>query len=682
MAQVIGSLRDDKATHGERIVLRKLKDNLPNEYFVYVECPLPDKRGHRYPDFIVVTNYGVIILEVKDWIQIQWADRYKAEIRTRSNKSRQVGNPVNQARDTAIHLSDVLKENKAKFREQKKSTIPWGYAVVLPNLGPATISQLRHAWGDEFVLHLDDLDAALIKSRLRVTLPASKVRDLKKAELDYIRATINPTVLIEPENKQPIILDDKQEKIVAEPIKTEIVEPEPAEPDAEQELMFAEPRVEEDVPAEEQLEIRERISSNTAIRLVRGIVGSGKTLVLTQRARYLAAQYPEWKICVMTFNKPLQTHLEASLVGIPQIKVTTFHGLCRRYLSGYRRWDIADTDDWLRENRGGFEIIQELGVAYLEDELQWMKDTGIRDRDIYLTTQRKGRGRQLVQKKRHQVFDVFDAYQEWLILSEKIDWAEVPHLVIKGIEEGEITPDQFDAILIDEAQDFAPIWIDVVNCLIKPETGILFLTDDPTQSIYRFHSWREKGVDVVGRTRWLRVPYRNTYEIYQAAYQLIATDQNLQRTLREEGIIIEPDLSSGMMRHGPKPLIQRYQSYDEEIAAVRERINHLLLEETDERQIAVLHRHNSGVKRIKQALKGLDVHVSTFHRLKGLEFKAVFLCQLQNTSIRNASEDTRSAERRLIYMAMTRARSHLYMSYQGRLPNKFNTLREYVDFIT
>jgi hypothetical protein len=68
MAQIYGFLREDKSTHGEQIVLSKLKENLPKEYFVYVECPLPDRRGHRYPDFIVVTNYGVIVLEVKDWI--------------------------------------------------------------------------------------------------------------------------------------------------------------------------------------------------------------------------------------------------------------------------------------------------------------------------------------------------------------------------------------------------------------------------------------------------------------------------------------------------------------------------------------------------------------------------------------------------------------------------------------
>jgi len=187
MAQIIGNLREDKATHGERLVLKKLKDNLPKEYTVYVECPLPAPRNLRYPDFIVVTNYGVIVLEVKDWVQIQQANVYRAVIRTQANKSRSVNNPVNQARDMAILLSEKLKNIRTRFQNKAQRNIPWGFAVVLPNIGTATITQLRRAWGEEFVLHLDDLDAALIKSRLRVTLPADKVRDLKKYELDFKR---------------------------------------------------------------------------------------------------------------------------------------------------------------------------------------------------------------------------------------------------------------------------------------------------------------------------------------------------------------------------------------------------------------------------------------------------------------------------------------------------------------
>ena len=69
MAEVIGFLRED-ATYGEKATLKLLGKNLPKDFTVYVESPIHKKRDIRYPDFVVVTNYGVIVLEVKDWVTI------------------------------------------------------------------------------------------------------------------------------------------------------------------------------------------------------------------------------------------------------------------------------------------------------------------------------------------------------------------------------------------------------------------------------------------------------------------------------------------------------------------------------------------------------------------------------------------------------------------------------------
>jgi hypothetical protein len=623
----------------------------------------------------VVTNYGVSILEVKDWIQVQSADRYQAKIWTRKNRTREVSNPVNQARDIAILLSGELKEIKHKFKSKEQREIPWGYAVVLPNLRTATITQLRHAWGEEFVLNLDDLDPALILSRLKVTLPGNKVRDLKKYELDYIRATINPTVIIEPEHRDPIILDHQQEQIVSEPVKPELIAPEPTTPSLTQEVLFPETQLQEVKPEEELPPgIETRISKNVSIRLVRGIAGSGETLVLTQRARYLAAQYPEWKILVLTFNRALREHLEASLKGIKQIDVNNFHALCRRLIGNHRAWRISSPEEWLDDHHTNYSVIHQLGAAYIEEEFRWIKDTGVMEHNRYLTAARRGRHRQLGKNLRNQVYDVFEAYQAYLEQEKTFDWDDVPHIVLQGIDEGYILPYEYDAVLIDEAQDFAPVWMQVVSHL-------LFLADDPAQSIYRFYSWREKGIEVVGRTRWLKVPYRNTYEIYQAAYQLIATDEKLLKALQEEGLLVAPDIESSLMRHGSKPLLQSFSSFDDEVLFIRGQIDHLLQTGTDSRRIAVLHRHRNGKEKLKAALQGCDVYINTIHALKGLEFDVVFISQLQETAVKINAEEKRMAERRLVYMAMTRARQQLCMGYHGRLPKKYNGIKEYVDFI-
>lgn len=58
---------------------------------------------------------------------------------------------------------------------------------------------------------------------------------------------------------------------------------------------------------------------------------------------------------------------------------------------------------------------------------------------------------------------------------------------------------------------------------------------------------------MVGRTRWLRVPYRNTFEIYQAAYRLIEDYEEIQQSLAEEGEQVTPLVNPQTMRHGQRP---------------------------------------------------------------------------------------------------------------------------------
>ena len=389
-------------------------------------------------------------------------------------------------------------------------------------------------------------------------------------------------------------------------------------------------------------------------------------------------------MAVVTYNDQLCQYLSSTLKGLPNLKPITFHSLCSSLLRGHIVWKKpTDPDGWLKAHKDVYPIIERYGTSFLIDEIKWIKETGILDRDTYLNVARKGRGQdgRLNQAAREQIYEVLLDYQVYLEHEGIPDWGDVPHMVLAGLDSGQIEPPNYNAILIDEAQDFAPIWIKVITRLLDPKLGILFLADDPAQSIYRFYSWREKGIPVVGRTRWLRVPYRNTFEIYQAAYQLIAGDATLQKALEGEGVLVIPELADTSMRHGEKPLVQRFASLEEEILNTKTRIVRLLQKGIDARQIAVLHRRSKGVKRLQAGLKGLDVQINTLHALKGLEYDAVFLSQLQETDLEEGSEEERSQERRLVYMAMTRARQQLYLSYEGKLPRTFEGLREHVDFV-
>ncbi len=672
MAKVIGHL-NERATYGERLVLEKLKAFLPADFYVYVECPITYGPGQRFPDFIVVCNMGVFVLEVKDWTQVVEADPRHAKIIRKNGRVALERNPVLIAREYALQLKDALRK-EAKGAEVK---VPWGYAAVLPNLPTARITQLAKVWGESYLFGKADLGPDRLTKRLRKTLPPH-AKPIKRREIQYVRSVVYPIVRIKPATATtpPVNLDDTQVEIVTEPPRPQVRKEKKAPLPAQQSLI---PAQEPEQAPESLPPLGEEIIPNAAIRLVRGVAGSGKTLVLTRRAQFLAAQHPEWRLCVLSYNKDLASLLQADLKGLPQVKVTTFHTLCKGLLDTWK--EPNDPEGWINRHIEQWPIARHLGVGFVSEEIRWIKEVGIPDRQTYLQAQRRGRGRSLSPARRQQIYELLEAYQAWLDRKRTFDWADVPYLVLKAMDEGRIPTGIYDAILVDEAQDFAPTWIKVLKRLLKKE-GVFFLADDPSQGIYRYYSWREKGVHVVGRTRWLRVPYRNTRQIYQAAYEVIRSDEVLRRQLMEgeKLAVVEPDLEGEYLRSGPLPELRRFDSVQGEIRFIRSQVEHLLQQGLRAEKIAVLHRRSAGVKHLRHHLRGLGIYISTFHAPKGLEFEVVFLSQMQKTfdGFQDASEESLSKERRLVYMAMTRAREQLYLNYEGRWPEPLKGVLKFV----
>jgi hypothetical protein len=680
MAEVVGFLRED-AQYGEKQTLNYLSRNLPKEYTVYVETPLRKDREIRYPDFIILTNYGVIVLEVKDWVIITKANPHGCTVRSRKGEDRFEHNPVHQAREYALILNEEL--NKKRKESSITEKIPWGCAAVLFNQPTAVITQLRRPWGEESVLGKADLEVSdLLLNRLKMLFPVDRMRSLTRSDLDMIRATIYPVVEIEVEGRPTVILDTQQEKLVAEPIKQET--PVSSRKAQELESKKQQGSLFEDQQSQEEVSlpvVGERISKNVSIRLVRGFSGSGKTLVMIQRAKFLEAQFPEWEIGVFTFNKELQKLLESEFRG-SNIKPRTFHSFCKQLIE--KDSEPYELENWLEEYQFDYPVIRDLGIPTITSEFEWLQDMGLLDLEDYLSIERHGIGEtlRLKSEQRQKIFEAFASYRSFLAEENRWEWHELPLMILDGIEKGEIIPPLFDLVLIDEAQDWAPTWFHIISKIIKPDHGSIFLADDPSQSIYRNFSWKEKGVEVVGRTRWLRIPYRNTYEIYQAAYALIANHQGIQASLSDSGELVSPDLSSQEMRHGKRPLVQRLNNVTDELAFIKERITALRRDGIRDDKMAVLTRNRSDLNPVAKALDGCKVNINTFHSFKGLEFEVVFIPHLHKTFYKEGDE-FEASERRLLYMAMSRARSELYMTYSGRLSRIYNTLRQQslADFI-
>ncbi|WP_298008833.1 nuclease-related domain-containing DEAD/DEAH box helicase [Anaerolinea sp.] len=688
MAEVVGNLREH-ATEGEKRTLRFLRQNLPKEFTIYVEPQVFSTRDIRYPDFIVVSNYGYVVLEVKDWIQVEKADPHHVSIRTREGKTREEKNPVTIAREYGFELEkEISKKQSSVVGFSQGWKIPWSYAAVLPNLPQSVITQLWRVWGEGFVWGENDLRIPdLLLNRMKNIFPAFRLQKggLSREQLNLIRATIFPIVEISrPEGT--IILDPAQESIITEPVQLEKPQLTKAqEKEARLQSLFEEVQLEGDQQEEELPPEGANLVKNISIRLLRGFAGSGKTLVLIQRARYLSKLYPDWKIAVVTHNKLLQQWLESELDGTG-VKVKTFHGLCYSLLP----WALQVEDDqkeslldkWLDKAREDYPIVEMIGKNAIKQELNWIREMGIVQAEDYIQIERHGVGTKLRLSKGHRegVFNLLQAYRQYLRQNMLWDWNELPYYALEHLQSSEKKEiQQFNAILIDEAQDWAPVWFRVIQHFLLPDQGILFLADDPSQSIYRLFSWKEKGINVVGRTRWLRTPYRNTWEIYNAAYQLIKDNPEIEKSLQETGEFIPPELTPEKMRHGAKPVLKQCENLNDELSFIRNTIFSLTEQDVRENQIAVLVRAKKDIETVKTALKGTDVIVNPIHGFKGLEKQAIIIPFLQKLfTSPNEVEDLR-----LLYMAMTRARSHLYMSYSGPLPRVMDKLKNagWVDFI-
>jgi thymidine kinase len=683
MGQVIGQLRETKATWGEREVLKLLEKNTPKEFSIYVECPIQVKRKVSHPDFIVLTNYGYIVLEVKDWA-ISKVDKYYAHL----PNGERLHNPVETARDYALDISNAIRWQHKERNAEEVPRIPYGHAVVLARIGPAIKSQVQKAWGENFVFNLADLQPGYINKRLRETVREDKITPLKQEEMQVVRGVLNPEIII-----QDIYLDPDQEKLVMEDasVKETIKEVAPSIPKPS--LFTSEFGLSKLTPEEsEEAEIPEdnkKILGNPSVRLVRGEMGSGKTLVLKARARRLSREHPDWKILILTFNKALAKDLSRVLKSCRNIEATHLHSFIQTIVSQRNRFEwreVIEQERWIKSKENIYPIIQELGVNFVAAEIKWIQEVMVASRDQYLVIKRVGRGteRLLNVQQRHQVYDILEALQRFLDAQRQFSWETLVIYFLDKLKKSDLVAPQYDAILIDEAQDFAPSWIAIVNHLLKPG-GQLFMADDPKQSIFRFFTWRQKGVDVVGKTRRLKVPYRNTLEIFLAANEIIKNDPTVIERLKSDGEYSEPDLRSEVMRPGEKPLLIQARNQDKEIEYILNQIKYFRSTKMiTYDQMALIHPSSGRLNLYKKLLKNEGINFYTCNGVKGLEFDVVFFCGMDYFFREGLREDpeTISYQKRLIYTCMGRSKQNLLLFHMDDLAKELNVLNAYVNKLT
>lgn len=680
---------------GDKQVFETLK-NLPSGWLVYAQPKIIKDREEKNPDYVLLhQDLGYIVLEVKDYVSVENPDAKGCWVERRSRQdSEWEPSPVEQAKKAAELIERKLAEDETLRNFKGKLDFSYRYAGVLPHLPSHTISWLGKSWGDGKVLGISDLSRDSILKKI-TSIPAPFTARLTQTQFDCVRAILDDAnAVLDRAGQKRGIYSVEQEEIAKSPYihpfqidkKAETEKQVDLWGDISVDLEKRKSHLEEDAPDEVLSLYRAQ-----NIKLVRGRAGTGKTDVLVMRARYLYDMYQDIQILVTTFNVPLvEERLKPELEKHKdRVDVFTFDMLCKEiYTDRVSQWpNIQDVGGVVKklENNGADDIpdlIQKYGAEFVEQEINWMKDSGLRLLSAYLSTRRSGRakssGKILSSPQKRELFQIFSAYQKRLEDLRAYDWPDMHQKVLEFLQDGSIPKKQYDAVFIDEAQHFAPAWFKIVLAHLNP-SGSIFMCEDPSQSVYRLYSWEQKGIPVIGRTRWLRIPYRSTREIFRAAYSLISTNELAKSLLGEEEA--SPDVDNPNIRSGNLPEVHEFSSLEKQKEFICARIQSLT-QTVLPSEIAILHTE----KHVRDTFKSLvppGVKIDDIKRRTGLEYKFVFIPQVQKLFESEQSFDyerTVAEHQLVLYTAMTRARDMVYLTFGHKWPKEYEILEQYVNW--
>lgn len=429
------------------------------------------------------------------------------------------------------------------------------------------------------------------------------------------------------------------------------------------------------------------------LRLVNGVAGSGKSLIVVYRAMLLRRLYPHKPILALTHNQPLIHDLQARYQALnpdgQPVQWLTFYQWCRRLWPDGRPFrqpiGLHAKEKLITQVWHTHLADTPISERMLLDEIDWCKDRLIFSRDEYLAADRAGRGFALTEAQRHRLYTAFEAYQAELNRRRRMDWGDVPRQIWRWLQAGELKLPQYDAILVDEAQFFAPLWFELIKRAVRPGVGHLFLVADPRQGfLKRRQSWATVGLEVRGRAHRLKKSYRTTREILDFATLLYRT-----RLPDDDDDIVPPDLME--MPGGAFPDVIPLTSEQDEVTRVVNEVERLVQAGLPRRHILIIHADWRGQERLLERLRqklgsaavvdpkaaAADaVRVCTLNAVTGLESPIVFLCGVhqlfeQEQSLRLSDEERAELIRdntRKLYMALTRAGQRVVLTYVGDLP--------------
>ena len=368
--------------------------------------------------------------------------------------------------------------------------------------------------------------------------------------------------------------------------------------------------------------------------MITGVPGSGKTQILIARAIHLIKENPTWNIQIVTYNLSLTNKIES--------------------------------------------ILNEIARDYSNSPI--LNDINLQN--ISVSTFHKMAMRQCGQKLPYK-----------LSADEKHKWFDetLPQIALQKCKP------YYDVIMIDEYQDFRDDWIKVCINLCKKyeyknymgkevEDINLFMTGDRLQSIYnaKEHSWNKLGINMRGRSYFLKTCYRTGKEIAHMALKFLQQNESLQEEVSR--FYKSDDEKLVFLEDDNEDTIEFVEGEYEEVVGC---INELIINEKySYNDILIVCNFKNQCEKIKSMLpsniryntrfiKEADKEdmdscllTSTYYSSKGLEGKVVILMDV-DYFYPNLDKKKEIMDRKLVYVGMTRASEKLIIHSKNFNKNSF-----------